>query len=365
MCIRDRRIIDNAGNGGSFTTLSLSPLGFCVPLGTDALMASSCDVETATLTTVLRAEPNAAVTAQFGVHNANSGYQFWVTNPHGGYSRRLFLSHSVPGTGAPAGTANNIKASYFALSSMNSSAPLIPQGILLNVRLRTQVNGVYGSFGPVCRLIIPTPACATTQLTTTASPVVSCGATGLTSSSVIWANAVSGATGYQFEFSKPGYTRRILSPTRSQALSFVTSPLQMNNCYQVRVRISYDNSSTYCPFGPYCSVTLGTASCGSGMALEGDGDETIMLEEAHLTLWPNPNDGSLINLALPEFDASLNTVTVDVTDVFGKLVSNRTLPVQDGQLNTAIRFEHELAPGLYLVHLQAGDRRYTERLVIQ
>ncbi len=361
-----KRIIDNAGNGGGFTTLSLSPLGFCVPLGADALMATSCDVETATLTTVLRAEPNAAVTAQFGVHNSNSGYQFWVTNPNGGYSRRILFTHAAPGTGAPAGTAASLKASYFLLSSMNSSAPLIPQGILLNVRVRSDVNGVLGNFGPACRLMIPVPPCATTQLTTTASPVVSCGATGLTNSSVIWANNVAGATGYQFEFSKPGYTRRILSPTRSQALSFVTLPLQMNNCYQVRVRISYDNSATYCPFGPYCTITLGTANCGtSGMALEGSGDETVPAEEARLSLWPNPNDGSILNISLTAFDATVSVVSMDVTDVYGKLVATRTLPVQDGRLNTAVSFEQDLAPGLYLVNMTAGEHRYTERLVIQ
>jgi len=361
-----KRIIDNAGNGGSFTTLSLSPLGFCVPLGADALMATSCDVETATLTTVLRAEPNAAVTAQFGVHNSNSGYQFWVTNPNGGFTRRILFTHAAPGTGAPGGTSAALRSSYFMLSSMNSSAPLIPQGILLNVRVRTQVNGVFSSFGPACRLKIPVPTCATTQLTTTASPVISCGATGLTFSSVIWANAVAGATGYQFEFSKPGYTRRIVSPVRSQALSFVTLPLQLNNCYQVRVRVSFDNSSTYCPFGPYCTITLGTANCGTiGMALEGGNDQTGMADEARLTLWPNPNDGSTLNISLTAFDATVNVVSMDVTDVFGKLVATRTLPVQDGRLNTAVNFDQDLAPGLYLVNLTAGEHRYTERLVIQ
>ena len=50
---------------------------------------------------------------------------------------------------------------------------------------------------------------------------------------------------------------------------------------------------------------------------------------------------------------------------FGKLVATRTLPVQDGRLNTAVNFDQELAPGLYLVNLTAGEHRYTERLVIQ
>ncbi len=360
-----KRIIDNSNNGNTFTTLSLSPLGFCVPLGADAMTAGSCDVETATLTTVLQAQANSAVTAQYGVHNANSGYQYWVTNPNGGFSRRITLTHSAPGTAYPAGTSPALRSTYFALSTMNGSSPYIPLGILLNLRVRSQVNGVYGNFGPACRLMLPLPTCATTQLTTLASPVVSCGATGLTFSSVIWANNVPGATGYQFEFSKPGYTRRILSPSRSQALSFVTVPLQMNNCYQVRVRISYDNSSTYCPFGPYCTITLGTATCVSGMALEPGDEGAPPMTEAHFTLWPNPNDGTVVNLSLTEFDAALNTVTMDVTDIYGKLVTTRTIPVQDGYLNTAMELGNELAPGLYLVNLTAGEHRYTERLVIQ
>ena len=89
------------------------------------------------------------------------------------------------------------------------------------------------------------------------------------------------------------------------------------------------------------------------------------MTEAHFTLWPNPNDGTVVNIALTEFDASLNTVTMDVTDIYGKLVATRTIPVQGGYLNTAMDFGHELAPGLYLVNLTAGEHRYTERLVIQ
>ena len=34
-------------------------------------------------------------------------------------------------------------------------------------------------------------------------------------------------------------------------------------------------------------------------------------------------------------------------------------------LNTAVSFEQDLAPGLYLVNMTAGEHRYTERLVIQ
>ncbi len=362
-----KRIIDNTGNGSAFTSSSMSPLGFCVPLGNDALQATSCDVLTATSATVLQAAPNAAVTALYSpgtpTANANTGYQFWVLNPHGGFSRRILLTHAAPGTGWPAGTTAALKATYFKLSSM-SSAPVIPQGVLLNVRVRSRLNGVYGEFGPACRLLLPVPPCMTTQLTVTADPVISCEAIGLSLSSTIYATAVPGATHYQFEFSKPGYLRRIASTSRSVALSFVTSPLMNNNCYAVRLRVSTDGALTYCPFGPSCNITIGTATCNNAMALDGD-DGLAEATSTRMLIWPNPSDGPIINLSLPEIDGSISTVAVEVTDAFGRTVFERALPVQDGSLYSTLSLSEDPAPGLYLITLQAGDERHVQRLVIE
>ena len=166
--------------------------------------------------------------------------------------------------------------------------------------------------------------------------MVSCGATGLTLSSTIYATAVAGATTYQFEFSKPGYLRRIAVASRQVALSFTTNPLMNNNCYSVRLRISFDGAVTYCPFGPSCNITIGTALCGSAMALDASDAGLTEAAGGQLTVWPNPNDGSLVNVSLTEFDATVSTVGVDVTDVYGKLVSTRTIPVQDGYLKLSL-----------------------------
>ena len=365
-----QRIIDNAGNGHTFSSVSKSPSGFCLPLSAEGLMPASCDIENATLSTVLQAQPNAVVTAFYTPSNVSQqgyyGYQYWVTNPHGGFSRRILLTLGAPGSGWPAGTAPALKPTYFALSSMNFSAPFIPRDILLNVRVRAYINGVYGLFGPACRLRIPYPPCSTSQLTTTATPVVSCGATGLTLSSTIHADAVTGGTNYQFEFSKSGYLRRITQPVRSTALSFVTNPLQNNNCYDVRVRVSTDGGLTFCPFGPVCTITIGTAICGGAMAPQADeGNTADIAISTRLTLWPNPNDGSTVYISFTDLDTGLATVTMDVTDLYGKLITTRTFPAGSSYLNTVIAFEQDLAPGMYLVNLQAGKHRFTERLMIQ
>ncbi|MBK8950948.1 MAG: T9SS type A sorting domain-containing protein [Flavobacteriales bacterium] len=360
----NNRIVDNAGNGSNFTTLSLSHLGFCVPLSSDALVAGSCDVETATILTVLQAQSSAAVTAQYGVNNANSGYQFWVTNPHGGYSRRILFTHSSPGTGAPTGTAPALKASYFLPSSIDVPPPLIPRGILLNVRVRTRVNGVFGNFGPACRLMIPTPPCGITQLTTMASPVVSCGATGLTFSSTIYAHPVAGATNYQFEFSRSGYLRRINQPMRSTTLSFVTNPLQNNTCYNVRVRVSVDNGVTYCPFGPMCNITIGTAACSSAIPMNGSDASAVASEDVRLMVWPNPALGQQVSLTFTGLDDWTGTVHITLVDATGKVASTEQLFLTSAQRTIPMDIPQDMPPGLYLLNAQIGDRVLHERLVL-
>ena len=364
----NRRTIDNDGNGSAFSSSSVSPLGFCVPLGAGTLQAASCDVVNATPTTVLRAVVDPAVTATYipaRQNNANNGYQYWVTNPNGGFSRRILFTHAAPGSGWPAGTPAAQRASYFRLNAISTPAA-IPQGVLLNVRVRSLVGGAYGVFGAACRLLVPVPLCATTQLTTTADPLVSCGATGLALTSTIHGTTVTGATGYQFEFSKAGYLRRITQAVRSTALNFVTSPLQNNNCYDVSVRATVDGGLTFCPFGPVCTITIGTAICsGSAMAPYSDESTEEIAIGARFSIWPNPNDGLMLNLSLTDFDNSLNAVMMDVMDVYGRSVDPRTLTVQDGLLNTSISLKHTLPPGLYLVHLQAGNQRFTERLIIR
>ena len=66
-----------------------------------------------------------------------------------------------------------------------------------------------------------------------------------------------------------------------------------------------------------------------------------------------------------EIEADVNTVSVDIYDLSGKRVTARTIAVQDGYLNTALDLNGDLAGGMYMVNITAGDKTYTERLVIQ
>ena len=82
-------------------------------------------------------------------------------------------------------------------------------------------------------------------------------------------------------------------------------------------------------------------------------------------MYPNPNRGDLVTIALSEVDAEVNTVSVDIYDLRGQRVTARTITVQDGYVNTVIDLKGDLAGGMYMVNITAGQKTYTERLVIQ
>jgi hypothetical protein len=76
---------------------------FCLPIGTDKLIYSSCDKLDWVNNKFIVASANPLVSAQFGVTNTTSGYEFWFFDPNGSYSYRRFRSHATSdgfGTGA-------------------------------------------------------------------------------------------------------------------------------------------------------------------------------------------------------------------------------------------------------------------------
>jgi subtilisin-like proprotein convertase family protein len=384
-----RRVIDNAGNGAAFTSTSQAPLPFCSPVGTDKLIASHCDVETWIPNEFMIASPNAAVSAEFGVGDqTDDGYEFWLFNPNGGYSRKVFLSHATPMTGAPAGAT---AAAHLRFSALNTNP--VPANVLLNVRIRTRVNGVNSAYGPVCRFKIDVVAanCPSTQLIATPGSTFSCGATGKLvngpgASGRLYAvpvvRVVNGnnqpANRYQFELSIPaeGYVRNIQTSSYTLVLgTWATNPLLCGTyTYDVRVRASFDNGATWCPWGSSCTAgitnneaqplctTTGNLWGGDNDRVFTDGDEPVATT---LTLWPNPNQGDQVNLVLDHADTEATTAHVDIYDLTGHKVSGRTIALSGGTLRTVIALDGGLAKGLYLVSVTIGETVHTQRLVIQ
>ena len=352
------RIIDNTADGDDFTFTSSAALPFCLPLSTQDQSFASCDREDWTPNEFVVATPDPFVSAEWTVGDqTDDGYQFWFFNPDGGYSRRIFRNHATSGGfGPPSAT----RACHVKISSMVTLP--VPYDVLLNVRVRSRVNGTYGEFGPACRFLMPStpPACPLTNLINNPNnPNYSCGVTkSFGGSDKVHANTVTGANKYRFRFEKDGggFVRTIASNTTSLVLNWVTLPLVDGDLYNVTVAASFDNGANYCPYGISCQVQITNPPVAQ--------NRTMVENESAFRMYPNPNNGQQVFLQIGELPETDVLVTVDIVDVFGKRVMSVTETAQNGSLNTVLALDNSLASGMYTVQVTAGDKTFTERLVI-
>ncbi|MBP6696175.1 MAG: T9SS type A sorting domain-containing protein, partial [Flavobacteriales bacterium] len=245
---------------------------------------------------------------------------------------------------------------------------LQPDGRLLACGLFTSYAGVARN--RIARLFTVDATCIASQLTTTADPVISCGAVNLklNGTSTIAATEVPGANKYQFRLTntagQPAYARTIAFPTRSFTLTkWLTNPLKAGRTYNVQVRSSFDNGATWCDYGPSCTVKISWAPLAP--FAEPRGFEAAFTEEpTELLLYPNPTNGDQVRIQLSGIDPELTIATLDITDLFGKRVMSTTLPLNEGALNTSLALPGSMADGLYVVTLLIGEQLFTERLMI-
>jgi hypothetical protein len=311
------------------------------------------------------AAPNAAVSAQWQVGDqTDDGYQFWFFDPNGSYGYTKFRNHATSdGFGPPSA----VRACHLKINNW-TPANQIPVGVLMNVKIRSRVNGVNSAWGPVCRFNLDPvqAACPLTNLMDIpGNQFYSCGVTrNFGGSDRIWARPVTGATLYQFRFRIAAESFETVKTASNYyiTLNWLTSPLEAGKVYDVDVR-AYKNGAwctTGTQWGRNCLVTIGAVAATGGsqnMAVETSG-------EAKLNLFPNPNRGDLLTLSLSAVEDGVETVSVDIFDLTGQRVSTRTIAVQDGFIYRVLEL-NEMANGMYLVNITAGTQRYTERLVIQ
>jgi hypothetical protein len=382
-----RRIIDNRDNFSSGAVSAIASNGaFCLPLGDDRLIFTSCDkLDWKTSPCggeFVVANNNAAVTAQFGVTNATSGYQMWWYDPNGGYSFRRFQSHSTA-NGLPVSAT---RACHFQLNSWSGNQ--LQQGVVYNVKVRGRVAGNYLPWGAACRLKVDNTLaqCPATKLMDIPdNQFLSCGQTrpvGTSQASLVHARPVRrmnnncnwvNANRYQFRF-RIASENFVLVKTSATGQYFVnTNGLQPCKTYDVDVRVSFNNGSTWCVVTPnptsvsdpaWGDVCQLTTACDLNQSLAVQ-PGTAAGEAAELRMYPNPNRGDQLMLSLDRVAEGVETVSVDIYDGFGKRVSARTIAVQDGFLNTVLDLNGSLANGLYMVNITAGTATFTERLVIQ
>jgi hypothetical protein len=373
-----QRIIDNAGNLGTGTSqITGNAYSFCLPMGTNELIPTSCDKffwrsgEFIVATEDLDVSALWVVGGANSVQPANTGYEFWFFNPNGGYSFRRFRSHNQ------SDGFSNVGATRTCHMKVNNwtAAQHIPEFNLHNVRVRARVNGVNKAWGPACRFVRneALAACPPTKLMDIpTNPFLSCGQfRQFVSTQRVHARPVSGANLYQWRFRIPDENVEIIRTSTSYFLNLgwgplVAAPLQNGKTYEVDVRASRDGGATWCglpgdPWGDVCLLTIGTPPAVGGnqnMSLSADGTVDI-------ALWPNPNNGDHFMLHITGLDEHTSTLAMDITDLSGKTVITRAIPVQNGMVNTTMDLQGALANGVYMVSFTSGDFRSMNRLVVQ
>ncbi|MBK6944839.1 MAG: T9SS type A sorting domain-containing protein [Flavobacteriales bacterium] len=365
--INGRRIIDNSANMSNGTSQIDNGGTFCVPISNTDLLYSSCDKYFWKAGEYIVCNEDAAVAADYnggGAAGADSGYDFWFFDPNGTYSYVRQRRHNVSDNFGNVGSSRTCHAKI-----NNWSGSQIPNGVLLNVRIRTVVNGVAGEYGPACRFTRDETLgnCPPTLLFDVPGfpQFYSCGVSRdfqNNTANRLYARPVAGATKYRFTFDNAELASPIVRVVNPYYLNLgwsagVAPPLIAGQSYDVTVEAF--KGGVYCIAGNVCIVTI------NNMAIGGQQNAVLDVPVSNLNLWPNPNQGDQLFMTLNIADPFINTVSMDIFDLSGKRMIARTVGIQDGVLNTTIDLNGELASGMYMVKITAGDEVFTQRVVIQ
>ncbi|QQR86847.1 MAG: T9SS type A sorting domain-containing protein [Flavobacteriales bacterium] len=343
----------SSDNGGSNSPNANNPTytghEFCLPKGPSDIEAGECNVFNNTMNNKVY------TTATAGTGN----YMFEFLNPDFGYRRRI----SVP-------------QRYVKFSQLQTQPLVAGTHYFVRARRDAGNDGFFNdNWGSGCDLALdPTqvPGCA--QLIDDVDlPTHSCGVTrSFGYSDKVWSTPVLGATQYRFKFTgalDPDGPNGPLGPVNGdrvitqasyvRVLNWTNYALIEGETYNVQVEVLVSGTwSGYC--GNVCTVTI------DNPAFAGNNLNSATVNETGMALYPNPVRDGNVTLTLDGLTGEENVVTVDVFDVFGKRVFTQTIGTEGATaINTVLELGGQLASGMYMVDVTAGEQKFVQRLSIQ
>jgi hypothetical protein len=240
--------------------------------------------------------------------------------------------------------------SYFV--NLGSIAGL-QAGQIYNVRVRARVNGLWGSYGVQLPAAIGLPS--NTQIIAS-----QCGTTRALNQAVAAVNTC-GATSYTFRFQHATEAERVVvRPSYTCPLWLVLAPLTPGETYSVTVKVTQGGVDG--DYSTACNITI------AGPQAEGLADVMVskVAAEGGMGIYPNPNIGSEVRVELSGIEEGAHDVAVTIYDIYGKLMTRDVFGHQGSQLSRLVRFEQNLATGMYLVHVTIdGENFYTEKMIVK
>jgi hypothetical protein len=234
------------------------------------------------------------------------------------------------------------------------SIPGLQMNTIYNVRVRVRVDGQWGMYDTQLPVQIGTPA--NTQLIAS-----QCGSTRALNQGVAAIN-VCGASSYTFRFQHGSEAERIVvRPGYTCPLWQVQPPLTPGQTYSVSIKVTQGGVDG--DYSTACDVTI------AGPVAEGLADDILVskvVAQGALGIYPNPNAGSEVRVELNGIEDGAHNVEVTIYDIYGKLMTRDVFGHQGSQLSRLVRFETELATGMYLVNVTIdGENFATEKMVVK
>jgi hypothetical protein len=233
-----------------------------------------------------------------------------------------------------------------------STSALFQWSTNYSVRVKARIGSTWGNFGNSCQIgFLCNPSLCGTPATKLRN--TDCGKLNfLLSSGYMVAEAVSGATIYEFEI-KNLTTNNIITQQRTSTTIFFNSivpSLQSNTQYSVRVRATLAGVTSN--YGVACTIGFVNGSRESEIDLEEEKTDVYSKGDYTVTAFPNPFTSQL-NLSISNNNDAMLLQYI-VYDVAGRLVEQRTINVNVGDNLIELDF-NELNVGLYHLVMSSAE----------
>jgi hypothetical protein len=244
-----------------------------------------------------------------------------------------------------------------------STVPLLQWGTQYNIKARARIGSTWGNFGVACLIgFVCDPSICGTPVTKLRN--IDCGKLNfLLSSGYMVADAVSGASLYEFEI-KNLTTNNIITqqrPTTTIFFNSIVPALQSNTQYSVRVRATIAGVTGN--YGAACNIGFVNGSRASESITNEEEITAIKLNKISLIVYPNPFT-DIINLSFNDVNEA-QTVQYSIYDVSGRLINMNSFSLNKGN-NLLDLSLGSVEIGLYYIVITSIDgETLTKRILKQ